>query len=187
MINKKMGRPPSRKIVKKYSKKQVIVIRGPLGVGKTNVSALLALELNAVVISLDALLKENDLDGDDGISLENFLKANQILASQINNTDDTVIVDGCFYYQEQIDDLIERVKRPVEFFTLVSDVETCIVRDAQRTLVYGEDAARYVHAITTPISAGVEIDSTHLTPQQTTERILVSLQQYLFICLWNYQ
>ena len=57
--------------------KKVIIIRGSLGVGKTTISKLLAKELHAEYLSLDKILKDNNLEGTNGIPLENFLKANR--------------------------------------------------------------------------------------------------------------
>src|SRR3989339_78534 len=84
---------------------KIIVIRGPLGVGKTTVAKILAQKLDAQYLSLDKILDDNDLAPADGIPIENFLKANEIILDLVGQSNETFIIDGCFYYQEQIDDL----------------------------------------------------------------------------------
>ncbi len=158
---------------------QVLVIRGPLGVGKTTVSKMLAQKLNAEYISLDQILDDNHLVAPDadGIPVEAYLKANEIIMEKVSRTDTTCIVDGCFYYQEQIDDLTKKCAGNIEFFSLVSDVEKCIERDSKRPKVFGEDSARYVHMITTKIKAGIEIDTNNLTVEETVDKIVKILDE----------
>ena len=151
---------------------KLILIRGPLGVGKTTVSKILAEKLRAEYLSLDEILEENDLEDTDGISLENFLKGNEIIFAITNKSENSFIVDGCFYYQEQIDDLKNKFNNDIIIFTLTSPVETCIERDSKRPKVYGEDSARYVHMMTTKIKAGYEIDTANLTTEETAEKIM---------------
>ena len=153
---------------------KLIIIRGPLGVGKTTVSKILAQNLRARYVSLDQIVDDNKLvaPNADGIPLESYLKANEIILNFANKSDKTYIIDGCFYYQEQIDDLVNKFNNDVVIFTLVSDVQTCIQRDSQRPKVYGEDSTRYVHMVTTKVKAGYEIDNTNLTTEETVKKIL---------------
>jgi len=155
--------------------KKLIIIRGPLGVGKTTVSKILARNLNAEYLSLDQIIDDNNLDGTDGIPLENFLKANELILELTRKKEGSFIIDGCFYYQEQLDDLKKKFADNVEIFTLISDLEKCIERDAKRSKVYGEDSVRFVHMITTKIQAGYEIDNSHLTLEETVERIMCEI------------
>jgi len=154
--------------------KKLIIIRGPLGVGKTTVSKLLAQNLQLEYLSLDKIVDDNHLvpANADGIPLESYLKANQIIIDLSNKSKNSFIIDGCFYYQEQIDDLIKKFKNDVEIFTLISHVDKCIERDSKRPKVYGEDSARFIHMITTKIQAGHEIDNTDLTIDETVEKII---------------
>ena len=152
--------------------KKIIIIRGPLAVGKTTISKLLAKNINAEYLSLDKILKDNNLEGNDGIPLENFLKANKIIYKIINNCEKIFIIDGCFYHQEQLDDLGKKLKNNIIIFTLTSNVEKCIERDSKRINVYGEDSARFVHMITTKIKAGYEINNNNLTIQETIDKIM---------------
>lgn len=150
---------------------KVIIVRGPLGVGKSTVSKMLAKEIHAKYISLDKILKENELEGKDGISVENFIRANEIIINSIKDTSKPIIIDGCFYYQEQIDDIKKRSK-DVQIFTITSTLNKCIERDANRKNPLGKASAEYVYMITTKIKAGIEIDNTDLSVKETTEIIL---------------
>jgi len=155
--------------------KKLILIRGPLGVGKSTVSKILSKKIQAEYISLDKVLEDNDLAGKDGIPLENFLKANEIIKDLGTKSSKTVVLDGCFYYQEQIDDLISKFDGDVAVFTLVSGIETCIQRDLKRENVYGEDATRFVYAITAKINSGYQIDNSNLSAEKTAEKIMEKL------------
>jgi len=153
-------------------KNKLIVIRGPLGVGKTTVSKILTQNLNIEYLSLDQILKDNDLEGTDGIPLKNFLKGNKIISEIANKSKNSFIIDGCFYYEEQINDLKKKFDNDVIIFTLNSDVEKCIERDSKRTKVYGEDSARFVHMVTTKIQVGHKIDNSNLSIEETVEKIM---------------
>jgi len=91
----------------------LIIIRGPLGVGKTTISQLLAQKLSADYYSVDDILAKNNLDIVDEnlgcIPEKNFLKVNQIITQKIIQNNQSVIIDGNFYYQNQIADLIKNI------------------------------------------------------------------------------
>jgi uridine kinase len=153
------------------SKRKIILIRGPLGVGKSTIAKLLAKSIGAEYLSLDILLKDNDLEGTDSIPLENFLKSNELIFDLITSSDNSFIIDGCYYHQEQIDDLQKKFNNKILIFSLISDVETCIDRDSKRELVYGKDAASFVHMITTKVKAGHEINNSKLSVEETANKI----------------
>lgn len=150
---------------------KVILIRGPLGVGKSTVSKTLAQDLSAEYISVDHMLEDNHLVGQNGIPLESFLKVNSIIFKRAQESRKTLVVDGNFYYQEQIDDLKNKFKDAVRIFTLTADVETCMQRDSKREKVYGEDAVRHVYMLTTKVKAGCTIDTTDLQEKKTIQKI----------------
>ncbi len=160
--------------------KKLIIIRGPLGVGKTTVSNVLAHNLRLEYISLDQIIDDNKLvpANPDGIPLESYLKANQIILDRATKDQKSFIIDGCFYYQEQIDDLIKKFDDDIEIFTLTSHVDKCIERDSKRPNAHGEDSATFVHMITTKIKAGHEIDNTNLTVDETVAKIMATLSHY---------
>jgi len=108
--------------------KQLIIIRGPLGVGKSTVSKILAKNIHAEYISVDKFLKDH--------SVENTLNTNKIISNIVKNRNNSFVIDGCFYYQEQIDDLKKKLKDPLTIFTLISSVEICIKRDLKRKRIF---------------------------------------------------
>ncbi|MFA4872581.1 MAG: AAA family ATPase [Patescibacteria group bacterium] len=143
-----------------------IIIRGPLGCGKTTVAETLAKELNAKCFQVDNVLEAHNLtyDHEDGyISQKSFLKVNEIIAPQAKQAlDDSmpVIFDGNFYWKSQIEDLIKRLVFPHYVFTLKAPVEICIARDAKRNPPHGEDAVRAVYNQTAKFDHGTVIDAT---------------------------
>ena len=155
----------------------LIVIRGPLGVGKTTVAQILAQKIRAKYISLDKIIDDNHLvePGTDGIPLESFMKANEIIHEIVSKSRNSFIIDGCFYYQEQIDDLKKKFSDNIEIITLTSNVEKSIERDSKRKNTYGEDSARFVHMITTKIKAGYKIDNTNLSVNETVKVIMARI------------
>lgn len=155
---------------------KIIVIRGPLGVGKTTIAKLLAEKIEAEYISLDQIMKNNNLEGEDSISVDNYLQANNIISKIIKDSKKSFIIDGCFYHQKQIDNLKNKFPN-ITFFSLISSVEKCIERDSQRKKVYGKESARYVHMITTKIKEGHEVDNTNLSIPKTLDKILEILNK----------
>lgn len=144
----------------------VVVIRGPLGSGKTTIAKELARALSAKHIAIDTVLSENGLDhvgpDDPHIPLANFLRANVLviaIARAALQRGKSVIVDGNFYLREALDDLLAHLPPPHHVFTLRVPVEMCIARDAARGATHGPDAARAVHALTTRFDAGTIVDN----------------------------
>lgn len=142
-----------------------IIIRGPLGSGKTTISKQLSKLLGAEHISIDKVLDDNKLDKADpeagGIPVDNFIKANEIvlpIAKEKLAKGQVVIFDACFYYKEPIEHLIKNLPYPHYEFTLKLPVEECIKRDSIRNLVYGEDAARAVYSMVSRFDYGQVID-----------------------------
>ena len=82
-----------------------IIIRGPLGSGKSTLSKKLAHTLNAKHIRIDEVLEKNGLDtmppDAPCISAENFIKANEIVLPEVKKLltkGKIVIFDACFYH-----------------------------------------------------------------------------------------
>ena len=155
-----------------------VIIRGPLGIGKSSVAEALAKSLHGEHLSVDAVLHEHDLEDkslDGFISEECFLKANEIIAPQALSplqSDKIVIFDGNFYRKSQIEDLIAKLNFEHFVFTLKAPLEVCIGRDRDRDKTHGEDAARVVYRISTSFKYGTEIDTTDKTRDQVVEEIL---------------
>jgi shikimate kinase len=144
-----------------------IIIRGPLGCGKSTISRELAGRLNAEYVSIDKLLEENNLDKispkEECIPAKNFIKANEMIipkAKQLLQKNKIVIFDACFYHKEPIEHLIQNLQFQHYVFTLKASVETCIERDRKRGKTHGEAAARAVHKLVSRFDYGIIIDIT---------------------------
>jgi predicted kinase len=152
-----------------------IIIRGPLGVGKSTVAERLAKEIGAELISIDRILDDHGL-WEEGLVSE-FLKANEIAANAAQvflEKGVPVVLDGNFYWMTQIEDLKKRLHRPVQVFTLDAPVEVCIQRDSGREFSHGEQAAREVFAKTVNVSYGIRIDAT-----KSVDETVARIQSYL--------
>ncbi|MFA6255239.1 MAG: ATP-binding protein [Patescibacteria group bacterium] len=141
-----------------------IIIRGPLGCGKSTISEKLSKILNAEYFAVDRVLDEYDLtkDKEDGyISQKSFIKANEIItqrAEKILANNRSVIFDGNFYWKSQVDDLIKRLGFPHYVFTLKAPLEICIERDSKRDKIHGSDAAEAVYKKSTEFDYGIVVD-----------------------------
>ncbi|MBU0577329.1 ATP-binding protein [Patescibacteria group bacterium] len=156
-----------------------IIIRGPLGVGKTTISKKLAKILDAEYVSIDTVLSDNELDkvneSEGGIPVKNFIKGNKIVMPQIKDNlsnGKTVIIDGCFYHKEQIKHFINNLNASHFTFTLKAPVEVCIERDKGRERGYGEGAAMAVHCMVSKFDYGTVIDTDSKTADEVVQEIV---------------
>lgn len=135
-----------------------VIIRGPLGVGKSTVSAALAESIGAQVISIDAIADKEW----DGGSVGLYLKANLVaarLAQRALGTGTPVVIDGCFYWKTQISDLERRLNLPHEVVTLAAPLSVCIERDSKRKISFGSEAVEHVYRKTSRFAYGTAIDA----------------------------
>jgi len=155
-----------------------IIIRGPLGIGKTTIARALAEKLNAEYISFDKVLEENGIDREDNqFVTEDFIKANEIVMPKVRKAiaeGRIVIFDGCFYMEEQIKHIESNLKEGYTF-DLKAPVEVCILRDSKRKKSYGEQAAREVHEMVSKFNHGIAIYTENKTKEQVIEEILAHL------------
>jgi len=138
-----------------------VIIRGPLGVGKTTISGRLAQEIGAVHISIDQILDDRGL-WDSG-QLSEFLAANAFAVEQARGFLDRgtpVVFDGNFYWKAQIEDLIAKLDFRHFVFTLTAPLSVCIERDGGRIPSHGSEAATEVYAKTSLFEWGVGVDAT---------------------------
>lgn len=155
-----------------------IIIRGPLGVGKSTIAKALAKKLNATYISFDKVLTENGLDRiDDDFIPEDYIKANEIVIPQIKkdlSERKIVILDGCFYFKEQIEHLKENLSDIAKeyAFDLKASLDSCIKRDSLRKRVYGEEAARAVYNLVARFDYGIPINTEGINEEETLKEIL---------------
>lgn len=153
-----------------------IIIRGPLGCGKSTIAEKLAKKLNAECIEIDEVLDKHGLDkvppDAPCIPVENFIKANEIIippAKEKLSDGKIVIFDACFYHKEAIEHLIHNLQFPHYVFTLKAPLEVCIERDRQRAKTYGEDSARAVFGLVSRLDYGITIDANRSMDETMTE------------------
>lgn len=143
-----------------------IIIRGPLGCGKSTLAEKIAETIKAKYVAIDRILDEHDLTKDKEagyISQKSFIKANEIAApkaTKLLEKGTPVVFDGNFYWKSQIDDLIKRLDFPHYVFTLKVPLEVCIGRDSKRQKTHGEAAVRVVYKKATEFDYGAVIDVT---------------------------
>jgi len=155
-----------------------VLIRGPLGIGKSTISRYLSKKINADYISMDEVMSKHGLDKREGapcIPAKNFIKADDIILPEIEGSlkkGRNVVLDGCFYHKEQIDDLKTRLKYTNYAFDLKAPLEVCIQRDSKRPKVYGEGAARAVYSLVFKFDHGVAIKTDGRTEDEVIKEIL---------------
>ncbi len=154
----------------------IIIIRGPLGIGKTTVATALAQRLQGHYISIDGVLDEHGLDQTDEpcIPPENFVKANELALPEAREAlaaGTVVIFDGNFYHKSPIEHLIRNLNATPYVFTLKAPLDVCIRRDSQRKRVYGVGAATAVHNLVSRFDYGVNIETAGKTLEQVVEEI----------------
>ena len=145
-----------------------IVIRGPLGVGKTTISNALAGSIGAVVVSIDAIADKEW----DGGSVRLYVRANEVAARRARRAlanGRPVVFDGCFYWKTQIKDLERRLPFPHDVITLRAPLSVCIGRDSRRRVVHGAEAAEQVYRKVTRFEYGVSIDAARDIPKIVQE------------------
>ncbi len=141
-----------------------IIIRGPLGCGKSTIAKKIAEKLGAEYFEIDRVLSENKLEDEweDGyISQKSFIRVNEIiapLAMQSLNKKRPVVFDGNFYWQSQAEDLINRLDFPHFVFTLKAPLQVCLARDLKRKKTHGKDAVEAVYKKSTEFDCGFLID-----------------------------
>jgi len=145
----------------------IIIIRGPAGVGKTTIAKKLARVLNANYYSFDDIMKVNKLDNivGDGIPTENFIKANEIIIALIRQKN-VVVFDGCFYRKKQIDHLLNKLKDNVHIFTLDTDINECLKRNKHRKNPMTNDNVKQVYNLVSKLQVGITIDTTGKTVEE---------------------
>jgi broad-specificity NMP kinase len=155
-----------------------IIIRGPLGIGKTTIAKKLAGVLKAEHISFDLVLEKYKLDkcppNAPCIPAANFIKADNIILPKIKKIlkKKNVIFDGCFYHKKHIQHLIKSLHYPNYVFTLKAPVSVCISRDLQRKKTLGKDSAKAVHWLCSKFDYGIVIKTSRKTAGETVREII---------------
>lgn len=164
-----------------------IIVRGPLGSGKTTIAKNVAKETGAYYCSVDEVLEKNNLtkDKEEGyISQKSFIAANDSIADQIKTNAEhgiPTVVDGNFYWKSSIEDLIGRLDTiPHAVFTLKLPMEVCIDRDSKREKSYGTGAVEALYRKVTEFDYGINIDATQ-SIEQSTRHIVESMKKEVMI------
>ncbi len=158
-----------------------VIIRGPLGCGKSTIAKKLAELLHAEYVSTDSLLEKLGLDKADHyegtIPVKNFIEADEMILPDIKKKLEegrNVVFDGCFQHKAQIEHLISNLSAAHYVFTLKAPLEVCIERDSKRKRVYGKDAARAVHNLVSRFDYGIIIDVT-----KSLDKVIQEILSYL--------
>ena len=161
-----------------------IIIRGPLGVGKSTIARRLAKLLSAKYISMDLVLEKHGLDKvshyEECIPVKNFIKANNIMLPEAKaklNAGKIVVFDGCFYHRKQIQHILGSLSSLHYVFTLKAPLKVCIARDSKRKKSLGKGAAAAVHHLVSRFNYGVVIDTNKKNASQTIKEILAYLPE----------
>jgi shikimate kinase len=156
----------------------LIIIRGPLGIGKTTISKIFAERIGAKVVSIDKLLEDAKLDRVDPksgcIPVANFLAVEEDVLEDIRKflERQSVIVDGNFYYKEQIDFFAKNLKHEKMFVvTLKAKVETCINRNRKRGGILKDKDVQEVYALVRQFDSSFVVDVEGKTREQIVEQI----------------
>jgi broad-specificity NMP kinase len=155
-----------------------IIIRGPLGCGKSTISERIAKILKAKYFAVDRYLDKHNLteDKEEGyISQKSFFKVNEVISKEAKpllKKGKPIVFDGNFYWKSVLDDLISKIKSPHYVFTLKAPLRVCIERDSKRDKTHGKDAAQAVYKKSTSFTYGTTIDTEGKTPEQTVKEIL---------------
>lgn len=155
----------------------IIIIRGPLGVGKSVVAQRLAKILKGEYVSIDLILEKLGLDLPYGkcIPLKNFKKASESYLAKAKkkiDQDKIIIFDGNFYYKDQIRHLMRNLAFECFVFTLKAPLKVCLKRDKKRKLSYGQEAVKAVYKLVSRFDYGITINTDNKTVVQVVKNIL---------------
>ncbi|HEY6238736.1 MAG TPA: ATP-binding protein [Thermoplasmata archaeon] len=142
-----------------------VLIRGPIGVGKSTVSEALAQQIGGSWISIDRILDERGIERWKGgfVSEASFLRANTFAIAQASDSlarGRPAVFDGNFYWRSAVEDLDRRVGHPLHVFTLKAPLEVCLERNRGRSPPQADEGTRKVYAKATGFDVGVSIDAT---------------------------
>lgn len=161
-----------------------IVVRGPLGSGKTTIARKLAHHISAQYFSVDEVIDQFGLGDDieDGyISQKSFIGANEILIPkiiQLLEQGRSSVVDGNFYWKSQVEHLQDAIGSNLIIITLEASFETCVERDTGRDKSLGEGAVRVVGEKVREFEVGYHINAEGGI-DETMDNIMKILNSYL--------
>src|SRR3989338_6325832 len=156
-----------------------IIIRGPLGIGKSTIAKKLSEILDAEYILMDTILEKLGLDKvpetEECIPAKNFIKADEYILPKIKKklaNGKVVVFDGNFYHKEQIENLLNDLSNNEHYiFTLKAPLKVCIERDKQRAKPYGKWAAMAVHNLVSRFDYGKIVNMENKNLHQVIKEI----------------
>lgn len=157
-----------------------IVIRGPAAIGKSTVARKLASAFHGYHISFDDVMSKNKLDiiEGDGISAENFVKANELVIPQARENlerNRIVIFDGCFYRERQFKHLKTNLPSRYFVFSLKAPVEECISRNKTRKTRITDKGILEVYQLVSKLDFGIDVETSGRTPEDVVKEIMKHL------------
>lgn len=141
-----------------------VVIRGPLGCGKTTIAKKLAKAIKGDYLAVDQVMADHDWDHaipNGYIPAKSFIQANSVIAQKAQKAvkkNRPIVIEGNFYWKSVTKDLIRKLGFQPYFFTLKAPIKICILRDQNRRGTIGEDAVRAVYKKTTKFDVGIKIN-----------------------------
>lgn len=147
-----------------FMRNSVIIIRGPLGVGKTTLAKKLSERMEAKLYSVDDLVKEAGFDRIDPklgcIPLANFLAVQEDILQDVKKqlSKRSVVIEGSFYYKDQIDFFFKGLQENPLVVTIKADLETCIARDLKRKPSFGVAAVTSIYNLVSKFDDGLVLD-----------------------------
>jgi shikimate kinase len=164
-----------------FMRNVVIIIRGPLGVGKSTLSRILAERMGAKLYLIDDLLKEAGFDRIDPklgcIPVANFLAVQEDILPEIKKhlSKYSVVIEGNFYHKDQIDFFFKGLKENPVVVTLKADLETCIARDEKRKPSSGAKTVTSIYNLVSKFDDGLVLD----IEGKPRELIVEAIQKWL--------
>ena len=157
-----------------------IVVRGPAGVGKTTIAKKLAEILKADYLSFDEIMRKKRLDSivSNGIPSENFVKSNELIipkAMERLKSNSIVVFDGCFYRNEQINNLKKTLHFEYYIFSLKASLKECLERNKTRKTPMTKKAVEEVYRLVSKLEAGIEINTSGKNTIEVVDEILKCL------------
>ena len=141
----------------------IIVIRGPSGVGKTSVALRLSDYIHAEYFSFDEVMKLHELDADvEGIiPIANFIKANEIIFSEIKTTAaDVCILDCSLYHKEHLEDIQKRADEScitMSVFTMDASLVVCQKRNSTSRTAKPNEKIEKIHSAVHALITGIVV------------------------------
>lgn len=160
-----------------------VIIRGPLGCGKSTIAKAISKKLEAKYFAIDKILDDYDLkEWEEGyVSQKSFIRANEIAAKEAKidlEKGVPIVFDGNFYWKSQIEDLIKRLNHSHYTFTLKAPLKICIERDMKRNKIHGKDATEAVYKKSTEFDYGTIINVKNKTQEKVVKEILSYLPMF---------